>query len=259
MSRHLTPNGRGLGWRPSLPRHGRAMFGTAPVALPSSIDLRSNCPPVYDQGQLGSCTGNALAFAMQFDRIKQNLNDAERVPSRLMIYWGERNIEGTVDSDSGAQGFDGIQFLQSSGTCFEDGSDGWPYDISKFTVRPPDACWTAAITNKAATSLQVAQDLYQLRACLAGGWPIAFGFTCYSGLDSDAVANGTPLSMPDLNEDPIGGHEVALVGYDDTTRMFLVRNSWGTGWGINGHFWMPYEYVIRQDLASDFETIRLVA
>ena len=60
------------------------------------VDLRPHCPPVYDQGQLGSCTGNAIAGAVQFDREKQKLKP-DFVPSRLFIYYGERVIEGTVD------------------------------------------------------------------------------------------------------------------------------------------------------------------
>ena len=258
--RHVTPNGRGLGWRPSLPRHHRLAYSSPypGAALPERVDLRSNCPPVYDQGQLGSCTGNALAACFQFERMKQGLPDAARVPSRLMIYWLERQAEGTIDSDSGAQGYDGIAALTQTGTCFEDGADGWPYDVTKFAVQPPPGCYAVAAANRVAQSLQVAQDVNQIRGCLAEGYPIAFGFTCYPGLDSYEVASSGILPMPEAGEEPIGGHEVVLVGYDDASRLFLVRNSWGTNWGLQGYFRMPYEYVIRADLASEFESIRLV-
>jgi C1A family cysteine protease len=152
MSRHVTPNGRGLGWRPSLPSHKRTAMFASPfqrAVLPPSVDLRSLCPPVYNQGQLGSCTGNALAFAMQFDRMRQGHPDAARVPSRLMIYYLEREIEGTISSDSGAQGYDGIAALQRTGTCYEDGVDGWPYDPNRFVSRPPQSCYAVAQGNRA--------------------------------------------------------------------------------------------------------------
>jgi C1A family cysteine protease len=187
VSRHITPNGRGLGWHPSLPDHKRTPLFASPflrAVLPARVDLRPACPPVYDQGQLGSCTGNALAFLVQFDRMKQKLEHSERVPSRLMIYYLERELEGTIDSDAGAQGYDGIKALQQTGACFEDGEDGWPYVIQNFRTRPPQACYVAAAKDRVVQSLQVTRDADQLRGCLAAGFPFAFGFTCYPGLDS---------------------------------------------------------------------------
>ncbi|MDE2426323.1 MAG: C1 family peptidase [Elusimicrobia bacterium] len=236
------------------------MFG-APMptgGLPSSVDLEPNCPPVYDQGQLGSCTGNALAFAVQYERMRQNLTDAERVPSRLMIYYLEREIEGTINSDSGAQGYDGLTALQQTGVCYEDGADGWPYDPAQYAVRPPAACYAAAARDKVMLAYTVPQDINQMRACLAAGFPFCYGFTVYPDLDSDAVAQSGVLPMPAPSAQDIGGHEVVAVGHDDATRMFKVRNSWGPNWAQRGYFWMPYEYLMRQDLASEMLTMRLV-
>ena len=48
------------------------------------------------------------------------------------------------------------------------------------------------------------------------------------------------------------------VGYDGKRRVFIVRNSWGPGWGAKGYFYMPYEYLLSPSLASDFWTIRSV-
>jgi hypothetical protein len=62
------------------------------AALPAMIDLRPQCPAVYDQGQLGSCTGNAWAGMVEFLFLKQGLTDF--TPSRLFIYYNERVIDG---------------------------------------------------------------------------------------------------------------------------------------------------------------------
>src|SRR5205807_1519345 len=91
---------------------------TAPQALPTSVDLRSQCPPVYDQGQLGSCTANAIGGAFQFTQMKEQLAQ-NWLPSRLFIYYNERSIEGTVSSDSGAQIRDGIKSVNQQGACSE--------------------------------------------------------------------------------------------------------------------------------------------
>lgn len=85
------------------------------TALPSRVDLRPQCPPVNDQDQLGSATSNAIAAAIQFDLMKQHLQDF--IPSRLFIYYYQRVMEGTTDSDSGAQIRDGIKSVAIQGVC----------------------------------------------------------------------------------------------------------------------------------------------
>src|SRR5690242_18162494 len=135
------------GWIPDLPDQRDHLYA-APVemlaALPPSTDLRAGCPAVYDQGQLGSCTANAIAGAIEFDRLKQKLADFE--PSRLFIYFNERTIEGTVGSDSGAQIRDGIKSVNKQGVCQD--SD-WPYDITKFTQKPPAKAYSDAKLDRA--------------------------------------------------------------------------------------------------------------
>src|SRR5215211_6988917 len=101
---------QGYGWTPDLP-DGRDLVYGAPAEvverLPRRVDLRKQCPSVYDEGQLGSCTANAIGGALEFDQMKQKQRNPF-TPSRLFIYYNERDMEGTVDSDSGAQIRDGI-------------------------------------------------------------------------------------------------------------------------------------------------------
>ena len=246
------------GWIPDLPDARDHLYAApAPVmaALPPKADLRPQCPPVYDQGQLGSCTANAISAAIQFDRMKQNLRP-DFVPSRLFIYYNERVIEGTVSSDSGAQIRDGIKTVAKQGTCPE---PDWPYDISKFAVSPPKPDYTEALKNRAVGYSRLVQNLNLLKSCLASGYPFVFGFTVYESFESQAVAQSGMVPMPSASEKTVGGHAVLAVGYDDVPQRFIVRNSWGTGWGISGYFMMPYAYIIDLNLADDLWTIRLVS
>lgn len=258
----ISPQGRGLGWNPDRPDH-RDLYYSAPlqsVPLPDKIDLRPQMPAVYDQESIGSCTANAIAGSIEFERMKQGLDKdpapGKTTPSRLMIYFLEREMEGNIDNDSGAFIRDGIKSVAKIGTCFE---DLWPYDISKFTQKPPQNCYTAAVKDKAVRYSRVVQMAQQLRGCLAAGYPFVFGFVCYPGLESPETATTGMLPMPGPREDPIGGHAVLGVGYDDSTRRFTIRNSWGEKWGDKGYFYMPYEYVQRSDLSDDFWTIRLMS
>ena len=244
------------GWIPDLPDERDHLYAAPPAilsALPPYADLRANCPAVYDQGQLGSCTANAIGGAIEFDRIKQSLPDY--VPSRLFIYYNERAIEGTVDVDSGAMIRDGIKSVASQGACPE---PEWPYDIAKLTDKPSPEAYRDAATDRAVSYQSLVSDLSQMRGCLASGYPFIFGFTVYESFESAAVAQTGHAPMPGPNERAVGGHAVMAIGYDDASQTFLVRNSWGEAWGIAGYFTMPYTYLIQPGLASDLWTIRIV-
>ncbi len=250
---------RKYGWRPSgrpsaHPRYATPVHHTA-GNLPRSVDLSPECPAVYDQGELGSCTANALAGLFQFLLMK--LGKPSFAPSRLMIYWGERQIEGTVNEDSGANGDDGMTFLQTKGVCRE---TTWPYDPTRFTEIPPTNAWAEAATHKLGSPMTIDNtNLLEIKSCLASGYPIAFGFIVYPELESEKVAQTGILNMPGLFERPIGGHEVLMVGYDDATRHFKIRNSWGPGWGQSGYFEMPYAYATNPELASDFRSAKVAS
>ncbi|MGA8147027.1 MAG: C1 family peptidase [Gallionellaceae bacterium] len=249
---------RGYGWLPDVPDQRDHLYA-APVAyiakLPASTDLRSKCPPVYDQGQLGSCTANAIGAAIQFERHKQKFRP-DFVPSRLFIYYNERVMEHSVNSDSGAQIRDGIKSVAKQGECTE---KEWPYVIAKFASKPATACYRDATKYKAVQYQRVPQILNQMKGCLASGYPFVFGFSVYTEFESDSVARTGELDMPGPKEKLLGGHAVMAVGYEDKTQRFIVRNSWSAKWGIKGYFTMPYSYLTDSNLADDFWTIRLVA
>ncbi len=246
-------NKRGYGWAPDLPDHRDIMYGTVrkiPAKLPSSVDLRLDCPPVADQGQLGSCTGNSLAGALEFLEMKDNVTYEDL--SRLFIYYDERAFEHTVASDSGAQIRDGIKTLAKKGVCSE---KSWPYDISKFAVKPPASCFKEAATHKIMVYARL-QSVDEMKACLADGYPFVFGFSVYESFESQEIAQTGIVQMPQPDEKQVGGHAVVGVGYDDSQSRFIVRNSWGDAWGMKGYFTIPYDYLGNSNLADDFWTIR---
>ncbi len=246
---------RTYGWIPDFPdsRDRVYQLPRRGGALPPSADLRGGCPAVYDQGELGSCTANAIGAAIEFDQMKQKL--AAATPSRLFIYYNERVIEGTVDTDCGAQIRDGIKSVASDGACPE---TMWGYREDKFSVCPPEPCYQYAKLHPAVQYSRVMQDAGQMKACLAAGFPFVFGFTVYESFEGDAVAKSGMVEMPSATETEVGGHAVMAVGYNDSVQRFLVRNSWGSEWGVGGYFTIPYAYLTDGELADDFWVIRVV-
>lgn len=211
------------------------------------VDLRSQCPPVYDQGDLGSCTANAVGGCVHFDFLKEKIMDI--VPSRLFIYYNERVIDGTVNEDSGAEIRDGFQTIHQQGVCSE---KEWPYDISKFTDKPPEDCYQKGVRHESLQQRRVKQTADQFRLALIEGYPIAFGFNVYESFESKQVAKTGVVSMPKPGEKVVGGHAVMIVGFDDEQRRFIVRNSWGTEWGDNGYCYFDYDFILNKDYCSDF-------
>lgn len=248
---------RRYGWLPDLPDQRDHFFAApAPVmaVLPRRIDLRPHCPPVLDQGQLGSCTAHAIANAHRFAQMKQNAA-AAFAPSRLFIYYNERVIENTVRSDSGAQLRDGIKSIARQGVCPE---DEWPYDIARFASKPTARAYRDALRHQALAYQRLPQVAAQMKGCLASGNPFVFGFSVYEFFESGEVARTGRMPMPGAQERCLGGHAVLAVGYDDARQTFTVMNSWSTRWGNHGYFHMPYAYIADENLAADFWTIRLV-
>lgn len=243
------------GWIRDLPDHRDLHYAPrlATVGpLPHRVDLRQHCPPVYDQGDLGSCTANALAGVIEYDEIRARQRSTW-TPSRLFIYFNERRLEGSVDSDSGAQIRDGIKVIVKEGVCPE---TEWPYDISRFTVKPPEKVYRDAFRDRVTSYLRLQQTLVQLRACLAEGFPFVFGFSVFASMEDDRVKRTGKVPLPDPGDSLLGGHAVAAVGYDDSDQLFIFRNSWGRGWGDEGYGYLPYAYLVDPGLAADFWTVR---
>lgn len=211
------------------------------AALPSKVDLRSKCPPIYDQGQLGSCVANALCATFGFDDPKFN-------GSRLFLYFNCRAIDGNIDDDSGTTISTGIQAMAKYGLCSE---RCWPYNIDKFTKKPSKSCYSEGLKHKIVTYQHVAQNKDSIKSCLASGFPIALGIMVYPGLESDVAAQTGYVPMPSEGDQLLGGHAILCVGYDDSKQVWIMRNSWGTGWGDKGYFYLPYGYLVDGFLTSD--------
>jgi len=222
--------------------------------LPAKVDLRPQDCPIFDQGNLGSCTANAIISAFDFDRKKQGIYTTPG--SRLFLYYQERVIEGTTAYDSGAQLRDGIKSLATWGECSE---QTYPYDIARFKRKPTKAAYAEATAHKLKNYYSVDNtDLNTIKSSVAQGYPVVFGCTVYTSFESAAAANTGIILMPKKQEKIMGGHAMKVIGYDDTRKYFIVKNSWGTSWGEKGYCYMPYDYLTNGDLADDFWVLNLV-
>jgi hypothetical protein len=237
----------------------------APARLrrpPARVDLRPLCPPVFNQGTvLNSCSAQAIAAAMWFvererpRRVASRQFDSDRAPApaRLFLYYNERARAGLTGTNAPVSLRDGYKSVVEQGICAE---SLWPYRNDRFAVKPPPACYRAALAHRAIRYFRLRRELSQFRACLTSGYPFAMGISVYQNFVGKAVARSGVVSMPHRRERHLGGHAVLVVGYDDDARQFIVRNSAGPHWGKHGYCVMPYAYLLNEQLAWDFWMVR---
>lgn len=246
-----------FGWKPPLPNPKKRMyanFHTVRTNNPPVVDLSLSpfCPKPLDQLDLGSCTSNALAGLGQFLQKKQKVH--EFLPSRLFIYYNERVLENSVDQDSGASLSDGITVVKTLGFAPD---SLWFYNTKKFAVKPNRGVYAAAKKCLASDAYSIDNtNLDAIRTCITDQYPVVFGFTVFEEFESRSVMDTGLVPIPTKSSQVLGGHAVMLIGFNDNTKKFRVRNSWGADFGVHGDFFIDYDYLCNEDLAGDFWTIR---
>lgn len=240
------------GWKAdSLDKRDHYVPAPRLLKLPRKADALKFEAPIGNQGPLGACTAWAVLGVVRSAEIEAHGSSVD--PSELATYYWTRVYEGTVREDSGAQIRNAIKSVVKVGYC-----DGalWPYKIANFTKKPSAAAEADARKSRVTGYARVRQNLAALKESVVQANPVVFGFSVFESFD--AVAKTGIATVPRSSEEIQGGHAVVIVGYDDDMKCFLIRNSWGTRWGKKGYFWMPYEYVLDEDLAADFWTISVV-
>ncbi|CAF1309140.1 unnamed protein product [Rotaria sordida] len=228
-------------------------------ALPASVDLSPGMTPVELQEDTSACVGNALAAAYEF--LIKKKTGTEMDVSRLFIYYNGRKKDepgiATVE-DSGCSITGAIAGLKEYGCCKE---DKFPYDITKINDRPPSYCYSDAVNYRITDGMRLNVDLYEMKACLAQGYPFAFGLATYPSF-VEAETNGGIVPMPTPNEIKNNRgdlHAMLAVGYVDRSEQFIVKNSWGKKWGDKGYGYIPYEYMSSPKFCSDLHTIKTIS
>ena len=239
-------------WQPDKLDTRDYKYQIIPMLTPNIVDLRRHCSPIENQGNLGSCTGQAIAGAIE---LLNKRNGKYKDISRLFIYYYERLILGTINYDSGAYIRDGIKATNHYGASLE---SLWPHDIRKFRQQPVVEARNDALTRKV-TRYERINNINECFNALSNGYPIIMGFKVYSSFMSGNVTKTGNMPYPNTRREKLlGGHAVLLVGYDKTRKVFIARNSWGAGWGDRGYFYMPFNVVTNTSMSSDYWIIKSV-
>lgn len=260
-----TPPNNRYGWLPDRPDANDYPVPEKykAIRIPSSIDLRASgfTSRIKDQDGLGSCTGNGIARNFEFAMRRQGQVMSDR--SRLFIYYLEREMEGTINSDSGAFIRDGLKVVEKFGAPSE---ELWPYNVPAFMQRPPQQAFDEALTHQALSYHSVkSNSMRAVKQVLAAGSPIVLGFSVYRFFEDTGPTGEVRIpSDPSQYGSLLGGHCVAIEGYDQLkinpkrTVYGIGANSWSETWGDKGYFYMPLKWLCDLRNADDFWTILIV-
>ena len=207
------------------------------LSLLSEVDLSAKCPPIFDQGELGSCVANAVVSAMMFND-KNDGDEKLTELSRLMLYYLCRREDGTVREDAGTYTRTAIKAAAKYGVCSE---NRWPYKVDEFTMNPPEHCYEDARHRRIILYHRILTT-FDMKACLMAGVSFVLGIPIFESFQSDEVAATGEVPMPEKGESLLGYHAVYCCGYKDSKRRYKCVNSWD-GWGDKGFFTLPYEFI----------------
>ncbi len=233
----------------------------------------------YDQGQLGSCTANALAFAFVVNAVKQKF--VPFMPSRLDIYYNERYHMGgsqELTLDEGTNISDAAYVLENIGVIPE---KSWPYmddssNLSYYTVpqNAQDDIRTLALTPNSMYSVNP-EDLNAIKLVLTNGYPLVAGIIVDTDIfcSEQVACTGIVTKIPNLERGNLAGHAVVIIGYT-TDGYFLIRNSWGVNWGLGflnqstgiynydeyegkmrGYFKVPFCYITNPNITTELYAV----
>ncbi|UJR16673.1 hypothetical protein I4U23_003573 [Adineta vaga] len=235
--------------RPNIRFH---IFPTQKLA--SSVDLSIWMTPVIHQDDTRACCANALATICEYlIRRTNNLpyTMASTKLSRLFLYYnGQRKEQQTRHvQDLGVHQRSVALSMRKYGLCEE---EFWPYRRRLLNKQPSSTAYRQA-SKYTVVLLSVPITIEAIETCLHNQIPVPIDIIMDDETEQIIQTNNGFLKMGKLKNSIIDKenlHTVVIVGYDRDERYFIMRNSWGVGWGHNGYFYVPYDFILNQDRVS---------
>ena len=251
------PFRRGLGCNRDAPHKDapRLLSREQIEKLPASYMIK-DLTPVGDQGNEGSCTGNA---GDNVYKIRDAMVNGTFVNgARQQIYQCALAHDGNPFQDVGSSLSTIAYVLQNIGVAPE---SEFPYTGAMKGAVPANVLADAK-KHEATKALRLdaadeATTIANVKAAIApnaviqSSYPDMFGFN----VPESFFNTGSDGNMPAPSGGIAGGHANVFIGYDDnhtgnydgSKGAFYVKNSWGTSWGANGYWWMPYAFFLDSD------------
>ncbi len=217
-------------------------------ALPSSVINTTYLPPVGNQGSQGSCVAWATAY---YTKTYMEAKEHGWDPVQLAHQFSPAYMynQGRVNTDGGMVFSDATEILTHLGCAT---LDQMPYDQSDYTTLPSENAYKEAMSYRIGQTTYVdmtqAGALTALKQWLNKGNVAFAGIFVYQNFYNISSYNYN-YCLADATSSGNGAHATTIIGYDDAhvtddgTGAFRCVNSWGTGWGDQGYYWLSYQAV----------------
>jgi hypothetical protein len=263
MAHLVLPNGKGHGWRPDTPDindepHSFKRQAIPKKPVPSSFYLDPTCLSApYDQGQQGSCTGHGTKGALEWSYRRKRQVSVTLSPA--YAYLQARILEASVNEDSGAEIRDVVKGAVNKGVSLLKYA---PYSDKVLYKKPTKAADKNALGHQVCFGYHRTDVVDDIVQALLNDMPVIGGYSWFSNLSTADFERTGVMTMPVAGRDKLeGGHCNWACGFDTSSRMFLLQNSYGADFGAKhpiskqgGFVLMPFAY-IEQGLADDFWAI----
>lgn len=202
--------------------------------FPTKIDWSEYFPPIKNQGDEGSCVGFSTTASREFWEIYKKQNISIDLSERFIYEEAKKRDEWVGENYDGTSIRGAMKSLKAVGICEE---KYWQY-IPLKKGNPLNGYLENAALYKIIEYQKIPLKYIYLREALKRG-PVTIGIN-------------VPETMFFVSEQGIvektesydcGGHAMVLVGYNDSEKLFKVRNSWGTDWGDKGYCYFSYEFL----------------
>jgi hypothetical protein len=218
--------------KPAASLSGASLAAAAPVSLDWRNHNGNFVTPVRDQGSCGSCWAFATTAGLEsYTLIKnqtpgQNLNLSEQV---LL------SCSGAGDCESGGYTDEASTYIENTGLTLE---SCYPYTQADGLCSNacPDWQKSAYKIGSWAYACQAKANAANIKNALNTYGPLVTFMWVFEDF-VDYYTGGIYSYTSGVN---LGGHAVLIVGYDDANQCFIVKNSWGAGWGESGYFRIAY-------------------
>ena len=206
-----------------------------------SVNLREYFTKVKNQGQIGACT--VFAISSIYEYILKRYQKEETDLSEAFVYYNVRHMEGKELEDTGSSFQDVIDNIGIQGICEE---SFHPYSHLLSDV-PSNEAYLDGKKRRITKALNVNINVNDIRSAIQEGYPVAISLRIYNSFHATSGFVKRPTDA-EIDSADFGYHAMVVVGYSDDTKFFLVRNSWGEHFGVNGYCYIPYSYVCDPEL-----------
>lgn len=204
-----------------------------------SVDLRNGFSDIRNQKGLGACTAFSMASIFEYI-INQNKPSEKSSLSPRFLYFNvcDKNIDGTP-IDKGSSFYNNIKSLGESGIC-EESLCGYDED---FNLSPSDEANNDAKNRLVTQAMNVEVSHKALTSALSEGYPIGISLKIFDSFGKGHKGFVFRPTEKELNSTDFGYHAMVICGYSEKEKVYIVRNSWGLRFGVNGYCYVPFSYI----------------